>query len=302
MLAEWLKGESLSEFDQVLATSMTDLATLKGLVPDLARIPSIVYFHENQFAFPTRGARAHAVAAQITSIYTALAADQVVFNSAFNRDTFFEGANQLLKQMPDAVPERLLTDCARKAWVVPVPLATESPGRNRSNTVRSGIVWNHRWEYDKGPEQLLEIVKAYLALGGQELVHLVGQQFRQIPEPLSRVIDCLQQAGRLGQSGYIDDHEAYLSLLRECRVVLSTAHHEFQGLAVQEAMAEGCLPVVPDALVYPEYVPKHSRYESPEEAAVLLMRQQFSDPISLVDEYSWPKQAPIWRQLFSKFS
>lgn len=44
--------------------------------------------------------------------------------------------------------------------------------------------------------------------------------------------------------------------------LLSTAAHEFQGLAVLEAVASGCLPVVPDRLAYPEIFPARFRYRS----------------------------------------
>ena len=37
-------------YDLVIVTSMVDLSSLRGFVPELARIPTLVYFHENQFA------------------------------------------------------------------------------------------------------------------------------------------------------------------------------------------------------------------------------------------------------------
>ena len=45
------------DYDVLVATSMVDLATLRGLVPALAGLPSILYFHENQFAYPQGGRR-----------------------------------------------------------------------------------------------------------------------------------------------------------------------------------------------------------------------------------------------------
>jgi glycosyltransferase involved in cell wall biosynthesis len=42
-------------------------------------------------------------------------------------------------------------------------------------------------------------------------------------------------------------------------VVVSTAHQEFFGVAVVEAIAAGAFPVLPDRLVYPEHIPPEYR-------------------------------------------
>ena len=38
--------------DGIVATSAVDLATLKGCFPALQKLPSLLYLHENQFAYP----------------------------------------------------------------------------------------------------------------------------------------------------------------------------------------------------------------------------------------------------------
>ncbi|HAU17476.1 MAG TPA: DUF3524 domain-containing protein, partial [Marinobacter adhaerens] len=49
----WLNEPLLQEsWDLIIATSMVDLATLRGLHPRLANTPCLLYMHENQFAFP----------------------------------------------------------------------------------------------------------------------------------------------------------------------------------------------------------------------------------------------------------
>lgn len=79
-------------YDLLVCTSMIDLSSLKGMVPELTKIPTLCYFHENQFAYPASEQQSASVEPLILNIYTALAADQVLFNSVCNRQTFIEGA------------------------------------------------------------------------------------------------------------------------------------------------------------------------------------------------------------------
>ena len=52
----WAFGEQSEklkrQYDLVIATSMTDLFSLRGFIPSLGNIPTLVYFHENQFDYP----------------------------------------------------------------------------------------------------------------------------------------------------------------------------------------------------------------------------------------------------------
>ena len=60
--------------------------------------------------------------------------------------------------------------------------------------------------------------------------------------------DRIEYAGRLPRADYV-------KTLRRADWVLSTARHEFYGIAVAEALLAGCLPWLPDRLSYPELVP-----------------------------------------------
>ena len=154
-------------YDLIIATSMVDLASLRGLIPQLGSIPTVVYFHENQFFYPPGQQPSTNIEPQLVPVYAALCADQVVFNSNFNRDTFLKGASSLFNKLPDdlggAVDLALQSSC-----VIPVPLddeefetVAESEADSHETSLLQ-VVWNHRWEYDKGPELLLAVAEALL--------------------------------------------------------------------------------------------------------------------------------------------
>ena len=260
------EAELTDDFDLLLATSMVDLATLRGLVPSLARIPSALYFHENQFAYPIGRSEQGRVEAQMVNLYAALAADALLFNSRYNLDSLVDGCAELLKRLPDKIPAGVPERLAAKAQVVPVPVEVEAlasgparwPGTARDGVLR--LVWVGRFEYDKGGERLLAILERLDCTAIDYEIALVGQKFRQSPPVFERIAS--EFANRLVHYGYLPDVTDYHALLRSGDLVLSTALHEFQGLAVIEAVAAGCHPVVPDRLAYREIYPASCRYTS----------------------------------------
>ena len=54
--------------------------------------------------------------------------------------------------------------------------------------------------------------------------------------------------------GYLESRAAYCDALLQADVFVSTARHEFFGIAAAEAIAAGCFPLLPDRLAYPELV------------------------------------------------
>lgn len=293
-----------AEYDLLLVTSMVDLAALRGLRPALARLPSAVYFHENQFFYPANdnaeARRRQNIEPLLVPVYSALCADAIVFNSAFNRSTFLSGLKLLFNSLPDALPDQAWQRLQRSV-VIPVPVAIEpptAPSASPGDDVLE-VLWNHRWEYDKGPGLLLAVLQALRQQNVPVRLHLAGQQFRRQPEEFAQI---MQLAGELcrarqlapGQAGFVEDMADYQQLLEQCDVVLSTADHDFQGLGIQEAALRGCSPLVPDDLAYPEYLPRHCRYERLEtysataaavarRLAALYKLKQIGQPLPLPD-------------------
>lgn len=283
-LAERHRAELERGFDLLFASSFLPLAELVGLVPSLSRTPRVLYFHENQLAFPVR--REHVGGPDhhygFTQMVSCLAADAVAFNSAYNRDTFVDGAAALLRRMPDAVPSGWVETIRARAHVLPLPIRFAEPpaGPDTASDRRAGplIVWNHRWEHDKDPEAFFGAMTALADEGRAFRLAVCGTRFGVAPD----VFDAARRAlgERIVHFGPLE-RVAYERLLGEADLCVSTARHEFFGVAVLEAMHCGVRPLVPDRLAYRETVPAEFRYSAPPGRDELLPRLR-----ACCDEYA----------------
>ncbi|WP_110687555.1 tRNA-queuosine alpha-mannosyltransferase domain-containing protein [Salinicola aestuarinus] len=291
-------------FDLVVATSMVDLATLLGLHPSLAGAHKVVYFHENQFAFPRSEKQMPRPEPAMVNLYSALAADTVIFNSRYNRDSFFSGVSAFLARMPDRPKigprlERL----SAVAEVLPVPLsdgAADADSQRVTSAVRPRagrrIVWNHRWEYDKNPEDFFSALALLIEWEVAFEVVVMGQQFRDSPEVFDAARSWLgDRVLCWGEQSPV----AYREWLASADIVVSTTHHEFQGLAIMEAVALGCVPLVPDRLCFPDYYAGAYRYPGDVESLATRLAGWLEDPASRpappdADQWRWP----MWRQRY----
>lgn len=299
------QGDILKQhYDLLISCSMTDLSSLRGFIPELGKIPTLVYCHENQFLFPQTEHQHSAIEAQILQIYTLLCADKIIFNSYFNRDSFFEGVRNLLQKLPDQVPKNLIHLLENKTVVIPVLLETIKPAKQKNELFT--LVWNHRWEYDKGLQQLLLLIESLCEKNIDCHFHIVGQQFRKVPEPLQKAIDLLQKHNMAGKTGFIENRNDYLALLGESHLVLSTSLHEFQGLAIMEAVLCGCTPLLPNRLSYPEFFDEGFLYasypENPQQESaaalekILLLHSQWKQGL-LENNTTALQKIPTWKNM-----
>ncbi|MFT5594444.1 MAG: glycosyltransferase involved in cell wall biosynthesis [Oceanicoccus sp.] len=297
-------------FDLIIATSMVDLATLKGLVPNLANTPSMMYFHENQFAYPKSAQQHASIEPQMVNLYSALSADCVVFNSHYNQHSFLSGISDLFKRLPDHAPMNAIDSIKVKSNVLPVPIYTrqQTPTQHFNAGDILKVIWNHRWEYDKGPETLVNVIK----LAHQQQLNIeftiCGMSFRSVPKGFEELQTTAMT--NVKHMGTFESKKEYLAQLAQHHVVLSTAHHEFQGLAVLEGAAYGCVPLAPNRLAYPEWIPDSSLYDGDDmsnEAHSILQRlidwqQQGLPPLVDVCHYDWQALSPEYEAMLTQVS
>ena len=164
------------------------------------------------------------------------------------------------------------------------------------------MVWNHRWEFDKGPESFFAALSTLADRNLDFEVAVLGQSFQRRPEVFDTARD------RLGKHivcwGFRESREEYLRELTLADVAVSTALHEFQGLSILEAAACGAAPLVPRSLAYPEIWPEELLYDPGTLADRLEERIFFREAwrsrcfVSVSERFGWENLLPRWREVF----
>lgn len=261
--AEQLAAMNTTDFDTLLVTDMLNLAEFRGLVREpIRRLPCFIYFHENQLMYPDQQATEKDLHYAFTNVNSALAADRVWFNSAWHRDSFLQLGERWLKRMPDFQPLSALQQVRQKSSVsYPGIEVSQTVGVSDSTDPSLSILWAARWETDKNPQQLFRVLRSLRQCGVDFKLNLVGGRAADRDRLFSAAREEFKSA--IQQWGYLDDRQQYLELLGRTDLVVSTALHEFFGIAVLEGVANGCVPLVPNRLAYPETLAVYRR-EHPE--------------------------------------
>lgn len=286
--------------DLLLATDMLDLTTFLALTRDRTHhIPVALYMHENQLTYPVQPGQKRNLHYAFINYASMMAADRVLFNSAYHLESLFDELPRLLKHFPDHNELGSVPRLRDKSSVLPVGVDLSRYDRFRPAEPRSGpplILWNHRWEYDKNPDDFFHALYELADEGLDFRVALAGENYRQTPAEFEAA------RARLGHHiihfGYADCFEDYARLLWRADILPVTSHHDFFGVSVVEAIYCGVMPLLPDRLTYPDFVPADWResciYGTHEELVQRLRRliREGRRPIDALREHvrrcDWP--------------
>jgi glycosyltransferase involved in cell wall biosynthesis len=286
-------------WDVVFASTFINLAEFVALAGDaVADARRVVYFHENQLLYPNRHTAEWDFQFPLTNITSALSADECWFNTRWNMDGFLREIPAFIREFPDHHPKGVAERIAATSSVLHPPFdpsAFDAAPVTRGGRCR--IVWPHRWEHDKDPETFFAAVGRLADEGLDFEVAVAGQSFAETREQFERAGEAL--GGRLVHIGEPGSRADYAALLASCDVAVSTAMNEFFGLAMIEACYAGCLPLVPDALAYPELYPPAFRYADAEGLASRLRSLVSQRPAaglarSLAEQFTVGALAPAY--------
>ncbi len=298
--------------DAILASDLLDIAAFQALTRKQTwQTPFIVYFHENQLAYPTAPGKKRPTQLALTNISSALCADRVVFNSEFHRESFLAALPTFLKAFPDEHELWTVDTIVKKSTVYPVGLALEHVSTHKAS--RSGplrILWNHRWSYDKQPQVFAKTLLQLAENGHQFRIIVTGE--KEINPPPAFVKLRNELTDFIEHFGYVASREDYFRLLQQADVVVSTAIQEFFGISVCEAIYSGCYPLLPRRLNYPSLIPKehhdthlyHKPHELLNRLATLCQSPQLARQYkyrealrSHIAQYDWVIVAPQYAAL-----
>lgn len=252
-------------FDLIIATDMLDLASFLGLTRDLtARTPVALYMHENQLTYPLPAGRQRDLSFPWINYSSNLAANAIFFNSDFHRQAWLRALPGLPGRFHDYRELDLIERITERSHVLYPGIDLRRFDRKKdylgearplpsSHHLSPVIVWNSRWDYDKGPQAFFAALHELERRNVDFRLIVAGEHV----DPNDAVFTeaRIRFADNIISWGYVESFEAYRDLLYQADIVVSAAQQEFFGIAVLEAMYCGCLPVLPNRLSYPELLP-----------------------------------------------
>ncbi|XP_053138880.1 glycosyltransferase-like domain-containing protein 1 isoform X2 [Hemicordylus capensis] len=231
----------------LFASSVLNLTELVALRPDFGKLKKVLYFHENQLTYPVKKCQERDFQYGYNQILSCLVADVVVFNSAYNMESFLTSIGKFMKLMPDHRPKDLEKIIRPKCQVLYFPVKFSNISR----------------EHDKDPESFFKVLLKMKEMELSFHVSVLGETFTDVPDIFAEAKKALGLS--VLHWGYLPSKDEYFQVLCMADVVISTAKHEFFGVAMIEAVYCGCYPLCPKALVYPEIFPAEYLYSTPEQ-------------------------------------
>jgi glycosyltransferase involved in cell wall biosynthesis len=300
----------------ILATDMLDLTTFLALTRKTSsRCRCALYFHENQLTYPwspddpDKG-RQRDLHYAFINYASALAADAVLFNSRYHRQSFLEALPGFLKAFPDHSEPASVARIAEKSRVLPLGLDLKMLDRHRPKPACEPgpplLLWNHRWEFDKAPERFFEALYRLADEGLDFRVAVLGESFGRSPSVFQEARTRL--GDKVVQWGYLENFAQYAQWLWRADILPVTSRQEFFGASVVQALYCDCAALLPDRLAYPEHVPAAAA------ASVLYQEDQLSDRLrelilgkrqaqplrEFVGRYDWGALAPVYDDFLEK--
>jgi glycosyltransferase involved in cell wall biosynthesis len=301
--------------DLILASDMLDLGTFMALTrSQTAETPCAIYFHENQVTYPWspkdrdhRRDRDHHYG--FVNFTSALVANRVFFNSRYHMNAFLDALPEFLGRFPDQNEVVRVNEIAAKSFLLPLGMDLKWLDRVRHDSKHDKplLLWNHRWEYDKNPDDFFEALSVLEKRGRAFDVVVAGEVFDVIPDAMEAGLARL--GNRVVHAGFCEDRAEYAYWLWRSDIQPVTSNQDFFGSSVAEAAYCNCVPLLPRRLAFPELFNGDCFYHDVNDlverldAAIMNIDHTRSQSFrSGIEKYDWETMAPRYDKVLSSMS
>ena len=249
--------------DLILVTDMLHLPVFLSLTKEITHsIPTVIYFHENQITYPLSERDSDVKNSRdnhygYINYLSSLTADHILFNSNFHMDSYLQALPHFLQSFPDYNNVETVHNIKEKSSVLYIGMDLKKFDNckiNNDNHIPV-ILWNHRWEYDKNPDDftniLLQLEKKNIPF---ELV-IIGNAANNIPECFAILERKLKE--RIIKFGSAQTFKEYAQWLHRADIIPVTSNQDFFGISLMEAMYCKTIPLLPERLTFPELIDMH---------------------------------------------
>ena len=285
--------------DILLTTDMLNVPVFNSFAR-FDNIPIISFFHENQLTYPwstqdrdKEKNRDHHYG--FINYTTALCSDKIMFNSNFHKNSFIKALRKFLKQFPDHNELSNVDIINDKSIVTYLGLDLKKFDQYKIQTDNQIpiILWNHRWEYDKNPEDFFKCLKEIQSKDIDFQLVILGEQFDTEMDIFTKARTTFQN--EIIHIGYCESFEEYARWLWKADIIPVTTNQDFFGASIMEAVYCGTHPLLPNRLTYPELfsnkINTNHFYDNNNELVVklinLLNNKIFESLESYTQQYDW---------------
>jgi hypothetical protein len=237
--AEQIARNGVGKVDLVFSSEALNLAEFMRLRPELSRKPSVVYFHDNQLPELDRE-EDYESETDLVNLNSAASASEIWFNSIYNLRSFLSRASGMVARHPELQNPNPMPRLTAKAHLVPPPIDLGSASKSGLEAPAArdprAIVIDTRG----ADHVMLKRVFDGLAQCGEPLKLTLIGRVSGLPASLCPIT--------LNEW----DDARHVAALRASGVFVSARQDAAADELAVRALAAGCLPIVPNAGVYPE--------------------------------------------------
>ncbi len=237
--SEQLTRHWVGQVDVLFTSEAMNLSDLYRGVPQLARKPAVVYFHDNEL--PATTAKTDK-ALDLVNLNTAQSATELWFNSHYHLRTFLARATAMVERHHELSARNPLPEITGKAQIMSPPdelgIIRQMSALNVKRDARTIFV-------DTREADVPLLNEALMALRTR------GEKYQLITVgPVDGLAPGLPRR-TVGER----DEDSQVVGLYQSAIHISTRRHAMADHHAVRALAVGCWPIYPKAGVYPELLP-----------------------------------------------